>query len=173
MRIAYFPSWGQYEGDRILFDLARSLAAQGYRLAGAVQINQRRDRSGPCDMDLQVLAGGPSIRISQDLGPGARGCRLDMAALEAAVGHVAASLSGPVDCLLVNKFGKHEADGRGFRPLITEAIMRDIPVLVGVNRINLPAFAAFSGGLAQRLDPEQATLGAWVAQAAGRDPLAA
>ncbi|MEX5726690.1 hypothetical protein Ga0609869_000043 [Rhodovulum iodosum] len=52
-------------------------------------------------------------------------CRLDPAALETAVGLVAAGLSSGADLLIVNKFGKHEAAGRGFRYVVAEAVAMD------------------------------------------------
>ena len=43
-------------------------------------------------------------------------------ALEQAVALTQSALSQGADLLIVNKFGKHEADGRGMRPLIGEAL---------------------------------------------------
>ena len=111
---------------------------------------------------MRVLPDGAVLRISQDLGPQARGCRLDPAALETAVAMVAASLSSGADLLIVNKFGKHEAEGRGFRSVIAEAVAMDIPVLVGLNALNRPAFETFAEGLAIQLPPEPEALMAWV-----------
>jgi hypothetical protein len=82
-------------------------------------------------MDVRVLPNGPILRISQNLGSVSKGCRLDPAALEAAVGLVEARLDPNVDLLIINKFGKHEADGRGFRTVIAAALDLEIPVLVG------------------------------------------
>tara|TARA_Y100000815_G_C13112892_1_gene413812 strand:+ start:70 stop:444 length:375 start_codon:yes stop_codon:yes gene_type:complete len=113
-------------------------------------------------MDVRVLPDGAILRISQDLGPQARGCRLDPAALETAVGLVATGLSSGADLLIVNKFGKHEAEGRGFRDVIAEAVAMDIPVLVGLNALNRSAFESFAEGLAIQLPPERAALMAWV-----------
>ena len=94
-------------------------------------------------------------------GANSKGCRLDPAALERAVGLVEASFAAGPDCLIVNKFGKHEAEGRGFRPLIAEALSRDIPVLVGLNRLNAEAFRAFTEGLAVEVPPTLQDLTAW------------
>lgn len=67
--------------------------------------------------------------------------------------------------LIVNKFGKLEAAGRGFVPVIAEALDRGLPVLVGVNAQNLPAFLDFAGELARELPPDATAVCAW-AQAA-------
>jgi hypothetical protein len=153
---------GRGDTDLLLFRFATELALRGIRTSGTVQINTLREAS-PCDMDVKVLPDGPVICISQSLGTGSTGCRLDPAALESAVGLVESSLAACPDCLIVNKFGKHEAEGRGFRPLIGEALSRDIPVLVGVNRLNAQAFHAFTDGMAVALPPTLPALTAWFA----------
>ncbi|MDM7930653.1 DUF2478 domain-containing protein [Tabrizicola sp.] len=167
MKLAYTMAPGRGDTDLVLHGLSADLAARGLRCCGTVQINSAKHRNGdadtgPCDMDVRVLPGGPVLRISQDLGPQARGCRLDPAALEAAVALVAAGLASGADLLIINKFGKHEAEGRGFRDVIAEAVAMDIPVLVGLNALNLQAFKTFAAGMAIQLPPEPAALKAWV-----------
>ena len=169
MQIAYTMAPGRGDTDLILFRLARRLAARGLRCCGTVQINTERADAGPCDMDVKVLPDGRFLRISQDLGRDSRGCRLDPQSLETAVGLVSTSLSEDADVLIVNKFGKHEAEGRGFREVIAEALARGIPVLVGLNGLNLPAFEGFAGGLAVPLPPEEEALSAWVLAATGQE----
>lgn len=163
MNLAYTMASGRGDTDLILLKLAKVLATRGLRCCGTVQINSERVDTGPCDMDVQVLPDGPVLRISQDLGRSARGCRLDPAALEAAVALVSSSLVLGADVLIVNKFGKHEAEGRGFRAVIAEALSKGIPVVVGVNALNLPAFEEFSEGLGRCLPCEIAALADWVA----------
>ena len=82
--------------------------------------------------------------------------------LETAVGLVKADLLSGAHLLIVNKFGKHEAEGRGFRNVIAEAVAMDIPVLVGLNTLNRPAFESFTQGLAVQLPSDHAALMAWV-----------
>lgn len=166
MHIAYTVAPGKGDTDLTLFLLADALKQDGLRLAGTVQINTGRDCDGPCDMDVQVLPQGPVVRISQSLGKHARGCRLDPDALETAVGHVSDSLGDKPDVLIVNKFGKHEAMGRGFRDVIAEALAQGIPVLVGLNRLNQSDFMDFAGEAAIALAPDPATLRAWALEAA-------
>lgn len=162
MKLAYTMSPARGDTDLVLERLATDLAARGIRCCGIVQINSARADAGPCDMDVKVLPDGAILRISQDLGLQARGCRLDLAALETAVGLVASGLTSAVDLLIVNKFGKHEAEGRGFRDVIAQAVAMDVPVIVGLNALNQPAFEAFAEGLAIPLPPEPAALMAWV-----------
>jgi nucleoside-triphosphatase THEP1 len=168
MKLAYTMAPGRGDTDLVLEQLAADLTARGLRCCGTVQINSERADSGPCDMDVRVLPDGAVLRISQDLGPQARGCRLDPAALEAAVAMVAATLASGADLLIVNKFGKHEAEGRGFRNVIAEAVAMDIPVLVGLNALNRLAFESFAEGLAVQLPSDPATLTAWVEEVTTR-----
>ncbi|SEO59415.1 Protein of unknown function [Salinihabitans flavidus] len=161
MRIAYTTTEGKGDLDLVLARFAQAAQAAGLRTCGVVQINSEC-AGGACDMDVQVLGGGPAIRISQNLGPDARGCRLDPAALEEAVGQVAARLDPGVDVFILNKFGKHEADGRGFRDLIGQAIALDVPVVSGVNGLNRDAFVDFTGGIAEFVPPEPDALMAWL-----------
>ncbi|WP_349361160.1 DUF2478 domain-containing protein [Stappia sp.] len=163
MKLACTMAPGRGDVDLVLQRLAVDLAARGIRCCGTVQINsQPGDAAGPCDMDVRVLPEGPVLRISQSLGREARGCRLDPAALETAVGLVEERLRSGADVLIVNKFGKHEAEGRGFRNVIAEAVSMDVPVLVGLNALNRDAFEAFSGGMATDLRSNVRELEEWV-----------
>ena len=112
--------------------------------------------------DVLVLPDGPKISISQGLGTQARGCRLDVGALEKAVGLARAEFDKGADLLIVNKFGKHEAEGRGFRELIADALAADIPVLVGLNALNQQAFDQFVGDMAKGLTPQLQAVLNWV-----------
>lgn len=169
MKLAYTMAPGRGDTDLMLHGLALSVVKQGYRPVGTVQINTEGEDVGPCDMDLKLLPGGTTIRISQSLGAESRGCRLDPAALETAVGLVEAELAKGADCLIVNKFGKHEAEGRGFRSIIATALAEEIPVLVGVNSLNKPAFLEFVGDLATELAPELPILEDWLNSALDRN----
>lgn len=161
MSLGYVVSARRGGVDDLLARVAALLADEGWRLAGVVQINAERP-GRRCDMDLALLGevGGAAdpVRISQCLGPLARGCRLDPAGLEDAVGRVAVRLEqAPPQLVIVNKFGKAEIGGRGFRPVIARALELGVPVLLGVNQANLDGFSAFSEGfgtpLPDALDP--------------------
>ncbi|MFY0621014.1 MAG: DUF2478 domain-containing protein [Pelagimonas sp.] len=161
MKIAYIKSETRGEMDNVLYDVAQKLRADGHRLAGVVQINTERPNGGRCDMDIKVLPDGATLRISQDLGKGACGCRLDPSALETAVSQTEAALAHGADCVIINKFGKQEAEGRGFRSVIAEALARDIPVVVGVNALNFQAFVAFTEGLAEPVNDTPQAIERW------------
>ncbi|MFC4215769.1 DUF2478 domain-containing protein [Pseudophaeobacter arcticus] len=167
MHLAYVMTETRGGTDRLLSSLAEALYAKGIALAGIVQTNTECSDDALCDMDVRVLPDGETIRISQSLGAGARGCRLNPEALEQAVGQVTSSLQAEPrpQVLIVNKFGKHEADGRGMRPVIGEALAQGMVVVSGVNRMNVEPFKAFSGGMAVQGADELGGLVAWVEQA--------
>ena len=173
MRFACTMAAGRGDTDMVLFSLAKALSRQCVKTVGTVQINSAGDCDGPCDMDVRILPNGPDIRISQSLGKHAKGCRLDPEALEIAVQNVAARLERGADCLIVNKFGKHEANGRGFRDVIAQAISRNIPVLVGLNALNERSFRAFVGADCTTLPPDLNSLKNWITSQVGIPPVAA
>jgi nucleoside-triphosphatase THEP1 len=163
MKIAYTMSSSPGDTDEILAHLATGLAERGLRTCGVAQINTtNEDCQHPCDMDVQVLPDGPVIRISQSLGREAKGCRLNPAALENAVAEVSLRLHKGADVLILNKFGKHEADGRGFRDVIAEALSQGIPVITGVNKQNLDAFLEFTDGIAVQVPATIDDLSRWL-----------
>lgn len=161
MKIAYIMASGKGDTDLLLSSIANSLCAKGRRVCGTAQTNTECEGGGPCDMDVKVLPSGPVIRISQSLGLASKGCRLDPSALEYAVGLVEGELEEGAALLIINKFGKHEADGRGFRSAIAAAIGRDVPVLVGLNALNKDAFDEFTGGETTHLPASQAAIQEW------------
>lgn len=162
MRLAYTMTTGRGALDPLLHDVAQAAMARGLRVAGIVQINSDRPGCARCDMDAIVLPDGPVIRISQSLGREARGCRLDAAGLETAVAAAETRLAKGADLLIVNKFGKQEAAGRGFRPVIAAALEAGADVLVGVNALNLAALRAFTGDTAEAVPAERARLLDWL-----------
>lgn len=159
--LGVFTAPGQGVADQLLLDVAAELQAMNIRLAGAVQCNIDQEGLTRCDMLLRLLDSGEKIGISQRLGSGSTGCRLDPEGLERTVGLVEASLEHRPDLLIVNKFGKQEVSGRGFRPAIGTALAADIPVLVVVNANYLEAFHGFSSEIAVTLSPEKSTILRW------------
>lgn len=163
MRLAHISISGRGETDRFLAAVAARLEMAGVRLAGTVQSNTARADRTRCDMDLRVLPDGPVYRISEDRGAAARGCMLDHGALEQTVAEVARRLDG-ADLLIVNKFGKAESEGRGLVPVISDALARGLPVLVGVNGLNLPLYLDFAGGLSKALPDTEEVVAEWCRQ---------
>ena len=122
-------------------------------------------------MDLRVLGRSDVVRISQNLGEQATGCRLDPDGLETAVGLVETTLERRPRLLILNKFGKAEIEGRGFRPLIGQALEQGIPVLMGLKALNRDGFDAFAQGMAQTLPADLDAVLAWSRAIAAIEPL--
>lgn len=131
--------------------VAREYEAIGRRLAGVLEHEEPRPDRARCDMILEELSAGRRIAISEDRGPLARGCRLDTAAMAEAIQLVSRALREGPDLLLLNKFGKTEAEGGGFRPLIGQALELGVPVLIAVPLRNLDAWRNFAGGMGREI----------------------
>lgn len=160
--LGYIISSGRGEGDRLMIAIADALAGQGVSVAGAVQLNVEHDPARQCHMDLKILGHADVLRISEDRGRHARGCRLDPRGLADAVQRVESVLDqGAAAILLVNKFGKQEAEGGGFREVIGRALIAGIPVLTTVSQGHLAAFLDFAEGLATEVAADPAQAIAW------------
>lgn len=154
--------------DQLLKELTRTLGARGVRLAGAIQHNTDVEAGCRCQMTLEDLGSGRLVSISEQRGPLARGCHLDTAALEEVVGLATAAVESGAELLVVNKFGKREAEGHGLRQAIEAAVGHDIPVLVAVSRDNRGAWDAFAAGMDTELGSDLADVTRWCLSAIGR-----
>jgi nucleoside-triphosphatase THEP1 len=139
--------------DALLARCAAGLVASGYRLGGVVQSNAHRRGRRRCDMYAKDLLGGDEIKISLDRGNEARGCRLDPDAFARIDAWVERAVLQRVDLLIINKFGREEAHGRGLRPVIAEALIAEIPLVIGVSTQNLCDFVTLVRDSATRLGP--------------------
>ncbi|MGI9411040.1 MAG: DUF2478 domain-containing protein [Hyphomicrobiaceae bacterium] len=148
--------------DRLLEDVANGLQHEGYTIAGTVQRSVERSDRCACDMIVRDLSTDRDVQISEDRGPDARGCRLDPRVLEALVGSTVSALDSGVDAVIINKFGKQEAQGAGFRGVISQAVLRSTPVIVGVNVAYIDNWRSFAGGLADELKPDRNTILDWI-----------
>jgi hypothetical protein len=148
--------------DHFLAGIAQTLAASGLRIRGALQ--SRGPMVGEChcaDMDLTTVHSGRAFRISQPLGHGSRGCRLHPGALAECSSFIEGELRAGADLLILNRFGRGESGGRGFRDLIATAIELDVPVLTAVRHIYADAGANFGAGAACDLPMERAAVLSW------------
>lgn len=162
MKIAVVSSPIRGETDRLISEAAEQMKTRGAILAGVVKVLEPSNpNSHDCDMDLRVLPNGPEIRITQSLGEGALGCRLDPGGIAEAVATVEHSDTGVADLFILNKFGPQEAEGRGFCGAIGTALEQGIPVLVGVGSNCREAFEAFADGLAENLPPDAEAIHSW------------
>jgi nucleoside-triphosphatase THEP1 len=154
--------------DALIVQCAAGLVASGYRLGGVVQSNTSRPGRRRCDMYVKDLLGGDEIQISLDRGNEARGCHLDPDAFARIDAWVERAVLERVDLLIINKFGREEAHGRGLRPVIAEALIAEIPLVIGVSTRNLCDFLTFVGDSVTPLRPDIETITAWCRNAIER-----
>jgi hypothetical protein len=155
--------------DELMFEVARNLRSQGVRLRGVVQ--QNAASTSCAAMTLIDLATGERFSFSQDLGVEARGCRLDPRGMADVAARIDAAAGGDFDLLILNKFGKAEAEGGGLRSALARAIAAGIPVLSSVREPYLQAWSRFHGGLAAELPPRLDAVVAWCRRAIGEAQL--
>ena len=168
MDIRYVCSDEERRTDAVLAAVADRAARAGIALAGTVQPVDPDAPHEKCNITLALLPDGERRNISHPLQPGVTGCRLNPGALEQAVMVVHQRLPA-AQGLVVNKFGKQEAAGRGLVAAIGDACARGIPVLVGVSPEWRDAFLAFADGRAEALPADEAQVFDWLrAACAGR-----
>jgi hypothetical protein len=87
---------------------------------------------------------------------------MDAGALEEVAERLTKQLQeGGIDLVILNKFGLSEAEGRGFRALIAEALGRGLPVLTGLSETHRAAFERFAEGMTIQLPPEEDVILRW------------
>lgn len=148
--------------DALLSTFARELIDGGVDVRGLLQMPPEAAGCGPAaPMRLQDVSTGEVIPICQALGSGAASCRLDTRGLADAAARLRKAASMPSQLLLVSKFGKQEASGRGFRDEIGYAVGEGRTVLTAVKRGLVHNWLDFTGGMGTLLDHRLWVLRDW------------
>ncbi len=142
--------------DGLLGAFAAKIAARGLKPAGLIQTN---DGSGA--LSVRLLPAAEPMLIGESRGPGARGCILDVGRLLEAGMRVSEVLKDGADVLIVNRFGKQEAEGKGLIFLIEEAMALQIPVVIAVARSRWDAWISFSQGMSVLVPSDLESLLTW------------
>jgi hypothetical protein len=135
---------------------------RGLKLAGVLQHSACADQAHPCDVVLEDLATGSRVELFERRGKGARGCRLDLAALTEVSASVERSLNDQPDLLILNKFGKAEAEGGGLGDCIASAMEKGIPTLIGVPLRNLESWRGFAGEISAEFSDDLSLFRRWL-----------
>jgi Protein of unknown function (DUF2478) len=147
--------------DEFFARVVDQLRAEHVSLGGALQENAR-DAAGLCSaMTLIDLATQHRLRISQALGAQVEGCRLDPHGLTEMGALLDRNVGLNVELLILNRFGKAEAEGRGLRSVFARGIEIGLPILTAVRPPYMQAWLEFHGGLAADLRPEIDSVIAW------------
>lgn len=151
-----------FDIDELFIAACRQLAARGLRLGGIVQMSKGGVGGCATSVDLVDLRTGKAFDIWDDRGSCARGCRLDERGLSEAGKNLEKAIDDRVDLLVINRFGRAESLGRGLRRHFAQAMEADIPVLTSVREPYDVAWEEFHCGLAQKLQPNEDSVIAWV-----------
>jgi hypothetical protein len=159
--LAAIRATGKTPVDATLADAAAVLRSWGVTVRGIVQEEVASVDGAKPTTQLRDVADGSLMQISQDLGPNARGCRLDPGALAEATRRLETIVEGGADLLILNRFGRSESEGTGLRPIIENAILSGIPVLIAVRDEYIPAWDMFHEGMATWLPAETNAILDW------------
>lgn len=133
--------------------------ARALRIAGLVESGNCQT---PADGRLLSIADGRSFALFQELGGGSVACSLDAASVVDASSLVCADIARGCDLVVLNKFGKLEAENRsGLIPAFAAAIEAGIPILTSVSPKFAEAWTAFAAPLFEVLPPDLAAIEAW------------
>ncbi|MFA6267335.1 MAG: DUF2478 domain-containing protein [Pseudolabrys sp.] len=148
--------------DKYLAGWGYALRAAGLSVAGLVQLNTFERDPGKCDMAVEELFSGTVLQLSEDRGKEASGCRLDRSILTQAAGLLLAALDQQPDILVLNKFGKVEAEGEGLRDALAKAVELGVPIVVGVPFRNLDQWRIFAGEMAEECPVDSPHMQKWL-----------
>lgn len=145
--------------DGVLRAFAARIHEQGLRAVGLVQAGHHCV-NGP-ELTAMLVHTGKELRLFQDLGAGATGCRLDVGQLTEAGSQIAYAIDQGADILIINRFGRQEREGKGLLYLVERALSADIPVVIAVSEAGFSNWIRFSGGMSVKLGCDQDALNSW------------
>ena len=157
--------------DRLISGFAADLCRSGGRPVGVVQLGRSCRAENP-RLGVVMLPDGEVVRLaSQDFSSQAAahitGCRLDSDWLASLATRLAAAIEAGADVVIINRFGRLEAEGKGLTDLIRQALDADIPVLIAVPERRFATWIRFSEGMNVRLACRREALDRWWLAVAG------
>lgn len=147
--------------DTLIRTHCLALQRRGYRVRGLLQ--QRRG-SQDCRSVMQLLDvhEGRLFVISQALGKLSASCCLDTDGVAQASSVLRDALYQEPDLVLINRFGKLEAQGEGFAQELADFVAQDVPVLTVLAHQYLPAWRDFTDAQGQELPVCEQALRGWL-----------
>jgi hypothetical protein len=146
--------------DRLISGFAADLRRSGRRPVGVVQLGRSCRAENP-RLGVVVLPDGEVVRLAPHEATFAAGCRLDPDRLAGLACRLAAAIEDGADLVVINRFGRSEAEGKGLIDLIPQALAADIPVLIAVPERRFAAWIRFSEGMNVRLACRRDALDRW------------
>ena len=147
--------------DKLMREAAAALKNLGLNLAGVIQTPSLVDNCDVRSVRLMNLGSGREVEILQDLGKFAQGCRLNPQTISDVAADLHESLSKRPDLLIINRFGRAEAEGHGLRQILERAATDGVPVLIAVREDYVDDWNRFHGGMAQFLSPRLDDILTW------------
>ncbi len=148
------------EPDNLIAGFADDLHRAGYRPVGVLQRGRTCHSENP-RFGVVMLPGGEVVSLASDGGTPTVGCRLDSDRLAGLAVQLAASIEDGADLVIINRFGRSEAEGKGLIDLVPLALDADIPVLITVPEQRFAAWIRFSEGMNVRLACQREALDRW------------
>ncbi len=159
-------------GDRdeiqtLLMAAAERFRASGIHVIGSVEhIPPGTDHKAVMLVDL---VSGNTHRLHQDLGSGAAGCSLDPVGLASACAQVEAAIADRLaeggtaadTVVILSKYGREEAEGRGFTSAFYAAVAGELSVLTSLSPVASGAWEGFVGDMARVVNSDLCEVDAW------------
>ena len=147
--------------DPLLRDVVSKLKSAKIRIAGFLQLSDQQTETCADTLSVQDIETGLTTKISQPLGPGARGCRLNPVAMAEAASSLMTKLENSPHLLVLNRFGRGEIEGGGFRQVIERAVELGVPVLIAVRDPYTEGLKEFCGGYSEPLPQDHRSVVGW------------
>lgn len=137
------------------------LRDQAIVVGGVLQEIEARGPARCASLSVVDIRSERSARITQDRGREARGCKLDARGLAGIAYCIDNAIADRVDLIVINRFGRAEAEGGGLLSCISDAVCAGIPVLTAVREPYVESWREFHGGLGMELSPRIETVLEW------------
>jgi len=151
------------DGDdpgRMLCEFVGRLRRSGRRVCGMVQIGDGA-RATDTRLPFMIWPGAQAIALRHDGARHTAACRLDPREVARTRRQLATAMIERPDLVVINRFGKLEANGAGFAGEIRQAVVADIPVVVAVPQTRFDVWVRFCQGMSVKVDCSAAQLDNW------------
>ena len=155
--------------DEFLYAFIQDLQSQEKTILGVIQAHPEVSFAYGSQMGIIDLSSGAYISIAQDLGKHNTSCCIDAEAISNSSRILQSARMQNPDLIIVNRFGKLEAEGTGFADEMLEIMSEGLPLLTVVSERFLPMWREFSGGLATEIAPDSTALHQWFEHIASAD----
>jgi hypothetical protein len=149
----------------LIQDLFAALAdrrSPALRIVGVVAQSHGLADRRCCAGYLRRIADGERFAMFEELGAGSTACHLEASGAALAAEAVRQDLTAGCDLVLLSKFGKLEAAGKGLWSAFTAAVEAHIPLLTSVSPAVTKAWENFAGTGFITLPADGAAIDAWL-----------